>query len=307
MFGSKSKAVSSPSRVSIEEANSHLRAVHQRVEQLEQIITTQRHQLVANEDTHRQEVQCLVQTHDKHVQHLNQQMDSLKDKIQDLEHKLEKQNYKLIEENAKQMEKLSQILKLTPNLEKLLKLLNSLMINNTNCVKTVDLRSATSHDLMNGFGDNSPLEDIPNPHNNHSNSSHKIAVNTGEKAPKKSVKLNCEDQCIPEEVFLSETSSTNTSIGRSPPSSTTSSAATGLTVMATGAAGNGGSGSGAHNHHHKRSSNSKLRIGRSFNITANFSDDEEQPVGRAVDRTTHSSTSAVNTRPGMPRKKSTDI
>jgi len=81
MFSSKSKTSQSPSRISIQEANSHLQMVHQRVEQLETIVSKQSNQLIANEDNYKQELNSINNSYELKVNQMNQEMDSLKTKV----------------------------------------------------------------------------------------------------------------------------------------------------------------------------------------------------------------------------------
>lgn len=283
MFASKPKPLSSPSRVSIEEANSHLKLVHQRVEQLETMVNKRDQQLSQSEDSHRQEVQRLTASYDKHCDELNREIEFLKNKVKELESKVISQK-EIIDDNEQKMSKLSLMLTLRPGLDKLLQLMNSLAADDSQVVGDGDDLSKsetrvepkdslqttianTSSEQMNGFCDSSPVaEHCPTSGpsilmQNDSSVGPEVA-DSSNKWTKKAIRYreDLSTVCLnggKDEEVVSTTSTSTTTSGQSP-----SAKSSGAIVA-------------DRNCSHRKSSNSKLRIGRSFNITANFSDDEE--------------------------------
>lgn len=79
MFSSSKST--SPSRVSIVEANSHLQMVHSKVTQLQQQIEEQNNQIIANEDSFRRRLSAIQDNHSEEVKILNNQIDSLKQTV----------------------------------------------------------------------------------------------------------------------------------------------------------------------------------------------------------------------------------
>jgi len=154
--------------------------------------------------------------------------------IKELELKLLQQN-QIINENNKEMEKFHQITKLAPNLDKLLKLINSLEISKNN--------NKSKTELINGFCDNN------------------IINNKFEKSTKKCVKYKSDENTI-----------NNYNTGEEVVSASSSSTASGQSP------GNNSSATNSSTGIMRKSSTSKLNIARSFNITSNFSDDEESSL-----------------------------
>ena len=301
MFSSKPKPLSSPSRVSIEEANSHLKLVHQRVEQLETMVNKRDQQMKQSEDSHRQEVQRMTTAYDKHCDGLNKEIELLKNRVKELETKVMSQK-EIIEDNEQKMHKLSQVLQLRPNLDKLLRLLNGLAVDdqsgkevpnhsNVSAARDETLeanQTAMSSEQMNGFCDTSPVVEHNGPvirstvpivsslvRNSSSIGTEPELANTCNKWTKKSVKYreDFDTLCVnggnggKDDEVVSITSTSTSTSGQSP-------SVKDLSLSGTTPADRHAS--------HRKSSNSKLRIGRSFKITANFSDEEEVATDKRV-------------------------
>ena len=277
MFSSKSKLFSSPSRVSIEEANSHIQLVNLKVQQLELIISKRDKQLIENEQKYRNEVIRLTHSYDKHFNELNREIDFFKSqvisflmnflqfsififdlKVSEMESQIREQN-KIIKENDEKLPKLSQIIKLAPNLHKLLDILNDLSIDydlNQNPNKKADkvINDSKSHnknestECLNGIcvHNNEVLEDTTHSSISSITSKTKNCI----KMPKKCVSLSFVSG-VEEEVVSTTSSSTTVSVPRIKDSNE-------QTLCGS-----------------SEINRTKLKIGRSFNITSNFSEDEE--------------------------------
>jgi hypothetical protein len=81
MFSSKPKTSSSPSRVSIVEANSHLQLVHKKVAQLESLVDKQSNQLIINEENYKKQLIINNNSYESKLSELNSQIDCFQNKV----------------------------------------------------------------------------------------------------------------------------------------------------------------------------------------------------------------------------------
>lgn len=131
MFNSKTRSIS-PTRVSIKEANDHLQMVHCRMDQLEAIVDQQKIEIDKIEERYRQEVEDemkeKIQAQEKIIE-LNKEIDLLKDQIGKLQLTVNNQQ-EIINEKIRNEHKFNEIKSLVPAIEKLIALVNGIHINN---------------------------------------------------------------------------------------------------------------------------------------------------------------------------------
>ena len=130
MFTPKTRSIS-PTRVSIKEANDHLQMVHCRMDQLEAIVDRQKIEIEKIEERYRQEVEDemkeKIQAQEKIIE-LNKEIDSLKDQIDKLELTVKNQQ-EIVNEKIRNEHKFNEIKSLVPAIEKLITLVHGIHIN----------------------------------------------------------------------------------------------------------------------------------------------------------------------------------
>lgn len=117
-----SSGITTPTRVSIKEANDHLQLLHSRVNELEDIIRQQNGQSAEQEETFRRQLKELKSAKEAQIDELTKTIVRLEEKIKDLESSVKFKNERL-EENQIRLTQMDQISDFLPGLENLISIL----------------------------------------------------------------------------------------------------------------------------------------------------------------------------------------
>lgn len=137
-----SSGITTPTRVSIKEANDHLQLLHSRVTELETIIRSQSDQAAEQEEIYRRQLKELKSAKEAQIDELTKTIVRLEEKLKDLECSIKQKNEKL-EENQIRLTQVDQLTDFLPNLEKFILSLKQVTLTEENVISSISNNEPT--------------------------------------------------------------------------------------------------------------------------------------------------------------------